>query len=47
MTWAEFKAKVESQDVKDDDEIWYIDVSFDFGVYVLKDDPCGIAIQDG
>lgn len=27
MTWKEFKEAVEAQGVKDEDEIWYIDVS--------------------
>jgi len=29
MNWKEFKERVESQGVKDEDEIWYIDISFD------------------
>lgn len=28
MTWEEFKKHLEEKGVKDDDEIWYIDVSF-------------------
>lgn len=30
MTWKELKEKVESLGVKDDDEIWFIDIG-DFG----------------
>lgn len=26
MTWAEFKVRVENLGVKDQDEIWYIDI---------------------
>ncbi|HLJ73184.1 MAG TPA: hypothetical protein VKU62_01265 [Thermoanaerobaculia bacterium] len=26
MTWKEFKAKIEALGVKDDDEIWYVDL---------------------
>ena len=51
MTWAELKEAIEKAGVKDDDEIWYIDVSFpeqedfDKGVIaVSKDDKCGWGI---
>lgn len=27
MTWAELKKKIEELGIKDDDEIWYIDVN--------------------
>lgn len=29
MTWKEFKERVEAEGVKDEDEIWYIDVCGD------------------
>ena len=27
MTWAEFKQRAEAQGIKDDDEVWYIDIN--------------------
>ena len=32
MTWAEFKTWVEAQGVKDEDQIWYIDVTLLTGI---------------
>jgi len=34
MKWKEFKKKVELLGVKEEDEIWYIDISFDDEIYV-------------
>lgn len=51
MTWDELKEAISKAGVKDDDEIWYIDVSFpeqrDFDKGVIgfsKDDKCGWGI---
>ena len=45
MTWKEFKAKVESLGVKDDDNIWYIDIGFDDDFQVKVDPVSGWAIR--
>jgi hypothetical protein len=51
MTWQEFKEAIEAAGVKDDDEIWYIDVSFptkeDFEagqIHVGRDEKMGITV---
>ena len=51
MAWGEFKEAVEKEGVEDDDQIWFIDVSFpmpdDFEqgrIGVSRDRDCGIAI---
>jgi hypothetical protein len=38
MKWGEFKNKVEQAGVKDEDEIWYIDMAFDDRFTVSKKD---------
>lgn len=52
MTWGEFKKAVESASIEDDDEIWYIDISFpgkddyeDGCMYIGKDEMHGVAIH--
>ena len=53
MTWGEFKAAVEKAGVKDDTEIWYIDVfvrvmgkAKEGGITVSLDDKLGVSISD-
>ena len=52
MTWGKFKKAVKDAGIKDDDEIWYIDISFpgkgdaeDGCMYIGKDKKCGVAIH--
>ena len=45
MKWIEFKKRVEALGIKDDDEIWYIDMSFDYELSIQKDE-IGIAISN-
>jgi len=37
MTWKDFKDKCEMQGIKDDDNIWYIDISDKFFECQLRD----------
>ena len=43
MTWAELRNAVNAM-VEDDEEVWYIDVSFPDGVRVFRDEACGVAV---
>lgn len=45
MNWKEFKDKLEELRVKDDDELWYVDVHFDFPIEVKKHVSLGWAIS--
>jgi hypothetical protein len=52
MTWGEFKKLVDAAGVKDEQEIWYIDISFPqvpaVGYYELAisvDENCGLAVN--
>jgi len=37
LKWSEFKKLIESKGVKDDDQIWYIDISFNEPISIEKD----------
>lgn len=44
MTWLEFKKKAEELGVKDDDKVWYIDISFDDDFTLERDNHCGVSL---
>ena len=46
MTWAETKAEMERLGVKDEDDIWYIDISYSPPFEARKDASLGWAISD-
>lgn len=41
MTWKEFKERVEAEGVKDEDELWYIDVVGGEGIMHVEDSRIG------
>jgi len=45
MTWLEFKNKAEILGVKDEDEIWYIDISFSDHFKIERDEHLGVSIS--
>ena len=44
MKWGEFKRLLEKEGVKEEDEIWYIDISFNDEITFFKDGRLGWAI---
>ena len=46
MTWGQFKRAVEKQGVKDEDDIWYIDVSFSPPFQIEEHKDLGKAISN-
>ena len=38
MKWKDFKKRVEDAGIKDDDELWYIDISFDDPFEIEEDE---------
>ena len=46
MTWGDFKAYLEKNGIKDDDEIWYIDISFpeEKDLTIGRDDDHGFCV---
>ena len=45
MKWKKFMDAVKKAGIKDDDEIWFIDISFDDEISVYKDPHCGWSIS--
>ena len=45
MKWGEFVKRVVDAGVKDDDEIWFIDIAFDDEISIYKDPSCGWSIS--
>jgi len=46
MKWKEFKETVEKADVKDDDEIWYIDIGNFPSTITVQRKHLGITIEN-
>ena len=44
MTWLEFKNKSEKLGIKDEDTLWFIDISFDEEFELRKDKHCGVSL---
>lgn len=44
MKWKKFMEQVKKAGIKDDDEIWYIDFSFDDELLIYKDPHSGWCI---
>lgn len=45
MKWIEFKNKAESLGIKDEDEVWFIDVSFDNDFRLVRDEQLGVSLS--
>jgi len=45
MTWIEFKNKAHQLGIKDEDKLWYIDISFDDDFKLERDEACGVSLS--
>lgn len=47
MTWLEFKSKTEKLGIKDEDDIWYKDISFNEEFKLERDKNCHVVYKLG
>ena len=45
MKWIDFKNKAEELGIKDEDKVWFIDISFDDYFKLERDEHCGVSLS--